>query len=190
VADERWRLFVAVPIGDELRTKLAAAVDEWRKRPDLAGLRWTDPESWHVTLAFLGATDPDRVGEITSTMRRVAARHPTMQLPTGGIGGFPSARRARVAWYGVDDRGRALASLARALRGSLRTDARGPFRAHVTLGRAGRSAVDVQGWTRGTTAPIGELSVERIELLRSYVSRSGARYELVANAPVGTRDGP
>ncbi len=47
----RWRCFVAVPIGEDLRADLLATAEAWRGSEDL---RWTDPDTWHVTLAFLG----------------------------------------------------------------------------------------------------------------------------------------
>ncbi|MBC8365362.1 MAG: hypothetical protein H8E59_10210, partial [Actinobacteria bacterium] len=48
------RLFVAVWPSDELVSALAAL-----PRPEAAGLRWTRPDQWHVTLRFLGEADPD-----------------------------------------------------------------------------------------------------------------------------------
>jgi hypothetical protein len=43
--DERWRCFVAVPLGEQLRGELARAVTELRARVPLLDeyLRWTDP---------------------------------------------------------------------------------------------------------------------------------------------------
>ena len=69
MSDERWRCFVAVPIGEALRRDLAAAVEGWRIRPDLAGLRWTEPQSWHVTLAFLGPIEASSVTGLTAPRR-------------------------------------------------------------------------------------------------------------------------
>ena len=42
---ERWRCFVAIPIGEALRADLRAAVEGWRRREDLAGMRWADAEA-------------------------------------------------------------------------------------------------------------------------------------------------
>ena len=89
---ESWRCFVAVPIAETLRRALASAVEGWKTRPDLAGLRWTDPVAWHVTLAFLGAVDSDLIDELGETVRVVAAASRPTVVPTGGVGGFPSAR--------------------------------------------------------------------------------------------------
>ena len=93
--DDRLRLFVAVPIGVELREALSAAVGGWRNDEAVAGLRWADPQGWHVTLAFLGATDASAVPALLERMAPVALEHGTMRASTGGLGAFPTPARAR-----------------------------------------------------------------------------------------------
>ncbi len=179
---ETWRCFVGAWIGPTLRRDLTASVERWRERPDLAGLRWAAPDSWHVTLAFLGDTDPDDIRVLQARLARVAARHGPMRLPTGGLGAFPSPARARVAWYGVGDPGGRLSALAADVtRGSgLEPDT---FTGHVTLGRSGRQRLDLRSWT-AEEAPAGSLAVSSIELVRS---RPGgrARYEPIATFALG-----
>ena len=126
------RLFVAlVPPADAL-DELAAAVDALRATP---GLRWTRPEQWHVTLAFLAEVD-DRAREaLTPRLERVARRHapPTLALAGGGRFG------GRVLWTRVDGDRAALRRLADAVRAAARrcglpVDTR-PYRPHLTLAR-------------------------------------------------------
>ena len=181
---ERWRLFVAVPLGERLRADLAAAVPGWRERPDLAGLRWTDPEGWHITLAFLGAVDPGEVDQLAARMEAVAFRHGPMQLRCGGLGAFAAAGRARVAWYGIADSEGALTRLAFDLRRDLVPDAVGDFHPHVTLARARRDPVDLRDWSTASS-PDGTLAVDRIALMRSHLGRGPVRYEQLADAGLG-----
>jgi RNA 2',3'-cyclic 3'-phosphodiesterase len=183
---DTWRLFVAVPIGDELRDNLAASVATWRDRPDLAGVRWTDPSSWHLTLLFLGATDPGAVESITLRLEEIAARHEPMTLITAGLGGFSSAGRARVAWYGVDDPERRLRRLADDVRRTLAPGEPPRFRPHLTLGRARTEPVDLRPWIDAAHPPEGRLLVDQVRLMRSHLGRGPARYEAVATARLGT----
>lgn len=182
---ETWRLFVAVPIGDELRRSLAEAVEGWRRRPDLEGLRWTDPAGWHLTLAFLGATDPQAVPDVVAALRSVAASHAPMTLEGGRPGGFPSAGRARVAWYGIDDPDSRLRNLARDLRVVLGVDRASPFRPHLTVARAKEAAVDLRRWVAEAGAPSGRVEVGTVELLRSHLGRGPARYETIVSVELG-----
>jgi len=180
---DRWRCFVAVPLGDELSLALRTLVYDWRDEPDFDGLHWTDPGSWHVTLAFLGSVEVDRIDGIVSALREVAAAHRPMRLATGGLGAFPSAGRARVAWYGVADPDGRLAALARDVRRATGV-AGSEFRGHVTLARARREPVSVRELV-DRASPEGTLSVDHVALMRSHLGRGPARYEGVADVDLG-----
>jgi RNA 2',3'-cyclic 3'-phosphodiesterase len=180
-----WRCFLAVPLPDDLRATLATSVERWRDDASLADLRWASAEGWHLTLAFLGDTDPERVEAIGSALARVVERHDAWSAETGGVGAFPAARRARVLWYGVSDPDRRLAALAGDVKASLGIAADERFRGHVTLARARRAAVDVRGWIARATAPPGELRVDRLALVRSRLGAGPARYETLADMALG-----
>ena len=182
---DRWRLFVAIPIGYGLRADLRAAVERWRQRPDLAGLRWTDPGSWHVTLAFIGPVEMSAVPDLIGRLTDAAAVHQPMRLRAGGVGGFPSAARARVAWYGLYDPDDRLATLATDVRSAAGVDIEGEFRAHITVGRAKREQVDLRAWVREGEAPLGDVAVDRVELMRSHLGRAPAGYEVLGSIAIG-----
>jgi 2'-5' RNA ligase len=179
---DAWRCFVGVWIGKPLRDELAALREGWLDRPDLAGLRWSAPESWHVTLAFLGDTDPASLPTLEARLARVAGDHAPMRVPTGGLGAFPSAARARVAWYGVGDPSGRLGALAGDVARAAGVEA-DPFTGHVTLGRAGRQRLDLQGWV-GERTPDRTLSIGSFELVRSLPG-GRARYESIATFALG-----
>lgn len=185
--DRPWRLFIAVPIGEELRAELAAAVERLRDAdPERdAAFRWTDPHGWHVTLAFLGATPPDAVPRIAEAMRSAATRTGPFRVWTGGLGAFPSPRRARVVWYRVLDPERLLESLARAARRELAIEDGAPFRAHLTLARtrAERGAPLDEGLL-AAELPQGEILVDRLVLYRSHLGGGPATYESLAEVPL------
>jgi 2'-5' RNA ligase len=131
------RLFVAVvpprPVLLELRAALSTL-------PHTDGnLRWTHPESWHITLAFLGEVPKESLPELTERFARAASRATPMELAVAGGGQFDS----QVLWAGIqgdrDRLGRLSETVAAAARRCrVRVDER-PFRPHVTLARV-RSA--------------------------------------------------
>ena len=187
--DERLRLFVAMPIGAELRDALRSAVAGWRIDEDLAGLRWTDPESWHITLAFLGSTEAAAVPRMLGRLAPVAEAHAATISRTGAIGAFPTPTRARVAWYGVQDVDGRMSRLAADVGAALDLDTSRPLRPHLTLARAGRQPVDLRSWLASASAPEGELVADRIALMRSHLGGGAARYETLASMKLGVPAG-
>ena len=188
---DRWRCFVAVPVPDELRAALRSRLDAWRDEPGAPDLRWTDPVGWHLTLAFLGSVEVDDLAAIEQAVAEAAARAQPDRLIAGGLGAFPSPRRARVLWYGVADPNATLRRLADGVRELLvplvpRLVDEGPFRGHVTLARArAQRGSDLSSWMTGHAAPAGTVPLERVILYRSHLGGGPARYEALGWAPVG-----
>lgn len=187
---ETWRCFVAVPAPAELRAALEATLAAWRAEPGAPNLRWTDPEGWHVTLAFLGQVDP---GLVASLSERIAlALHPFAEVApfrvrTGQVGAFPRPGAAQSVWLGIEDPDRYLADLARAVQDALLPrDAIRRLRAHLTLGRSrARRGEPLDAWLATRTFPPTELVVDDLVLFRSHLGRGPARYEELARLRVG-----
>jgi 2'-5' RNA ligase len=139
---QRVRAFLAVP-PDPAWSESAKALLS-RLRPSLPDASWTRPESWHLTLRFLGEVSRERLAEFASRIGTAAARRAPSRLAPGGPVVFPPRGPARVlgAAFAEDSGAAALAALAsdaeecaRAIR--LEPERR-PFRPHVTLARIRR----------------------------------------------------
>lgn len=184
-----WRCFVAVPIGDRLRSELAAAVDAWRLEPNTPNLRWTDADGWHVTLAFLGQVPPTLISPIEAALSPVAAHAASSRVSGGGLGAFPSPNRARVVWYRIGDPGERLAGLASGVRSTLeplvpRLADEASFRPHLTLARArDERGLPLSDWLAGHEAPAGSIEVDRVVVYRSHLGRGPAQYEPLISLP-------
>lgn len=126
------RLFVAIWPPAPVIERLAAAA-----RPAVEGVRWTEPEQWHVTLAFLGevaaeavAATAERLGALRHDPLMVALGERAllferaMALPATGADGLATAVR--------------LALGSEAPRASDRRHRR-PFRGHLTVARLARA---------------------------------------------------
>ncbi len=183
---ERWRCFVAVPIDAALRSSLEKARAAWLERPDLQGLRWTDPARWHLTLAFLGDIEREAVPGVVERAGHVASGHVPLRLPTGGLGAFRSAMAARVAWYGIADPDGRLAELARDLAEVLELGTDDGYTPHLTLARAREGTVDLRGWIgdAGGTVPSAVLVADRLEVMRSHRAHGSPAYETLAVLPL------
>ncbi len=181
-----WRCFIAVPIGESLREELATMVAAIRDDSAAAELRWTDPATWHLTIAFLGATPSDDVDRVAAMMRRATGTMETFTVRTGGLGGFPSAAQTRVVWYGVDDHDGALRHLAELTHKFLGIERPRRFRAHLTLARSRQrfGGPNLSDWLPLVDAPATGVRVDRLVLFRSHLGRGPARYESLASAQV------
>ena len=137
------RLFVAIVPPPAVTAELDASTAPLR--PAWPELRWTGPEAWHITLAFLGEVREEVVPELSTRLERAARRHRAQPLAVRGGGAFPSPPRARVVWAGLDADRPALAALAASVAaGARRAGAPSPdedrrFRAHITLARLPRA---------------------------------------------------
>lgn len=181
-SDRPWRCFVAVPIDTALREALAAITGDLRGRPGAEAWRWTDADGWHVTLAFMGPTDPARVSALGSALQSVARRQAAFTLDAGGLGGFPSRGRARVLWYGVSDPDGRLRNMAQAVRGAVGLTDDERFHGHLTLARARERFGTDASELVATPVPDARLEVDRLVLYRSHLGSGPAHYEALAAA--------
>jgi 2'-5' RNA ligase len=149
----------------------------------VAGVRWVPVQNIHVTLAFLGRVAEEQVGTLSAAMAAAVQDHVDFTVRLGELGAFPSARRARVIWAGIDDPTRGLAGLAGSVADALEPlgfprEARA-FQPHATIARLKQPApVDLPV----TPAPLA-FPVERISLFESHLQRPAPVYEELATFP-------
>ena len=162
------RLFVSLRPSRQALAHLGAAV---------AGRRTSDPEQWHITLAFLGeVAAPDT---LYAGLGAAAARTAPFALHLAGSGEFA---RAGVVWVGVAGDVDGLAALAADVQQACRDAGLGlpqrPFRPHLTIGKSGRIE---RRLLSGYTGPAW--TVHDIELVQSVLGRQ-ARHTVHERFPL------
>ncbi|HYM52447.1 MAG TPA: RNA 2',3'-cyclic phosphodiesterase [Candidatus Dormibacteraeota bacterium] len=189
MAERPWRCFVAIPITDRLRSDLSTAVAAMRADPELdAPWRWTDAAGWHLTLAFLGQTDPAHVPRLAEALVAAVGGLEPFIASTGGLGLYPTRRAARVLWYGVDDASGRLGGVAQAVRSGLGLDVTERFRPHLTLARARDPRGVDEAAVAAMESPAGEIEVKQAVLYRSHLGHGPARYEALAEGRLGIQE--
>lgn len=159
------RLFIAVPLNAEVRAAAGALLE--RLSAVGADFRWVKPDALHVTLSFLGETDPRKVPEIERAMRK-AARRRAFEMGLGGLGAFDSLDEPNIIWVGLERGASELQSVAKGLP---QLPGRA-FTPHLTLGRM-RSRKGL-GKLKSTLRTIPPLSaVQLVDKLVLYESRPG-----------------
>ena len=184
---ERLRLFVAA---DPPQAHLDRVADEMAKlKPLFPSARWTAPENQHVTLKFLGSTPSDRFDAVVESCKLVGRSHHPASVKLTSVGSFPSAKRSRVLWIGMDDPGELLTRLAADLDRALEPlgfpiEERA-FTPHLTLCRFKTPVRLPEGPPVLDLSDLGPFDVVEFVLYRSYLSPKGARYEALERFPVG-----
>jgi RNA 2',3'-cyclic 3'-phosphodiesterase len=92
------RCFVSVPVPEEAREHLDEYL-ETRRMAD-SSLRWSDPDRWHVTLAFMPDVAEVNLDELGERLEAACARRSPFTMGIRGGGVFGDVFAARVLWAG------------------------------------------------------------------------------------------
>lgn len=181
------RLFVAIELPQSIKAVLSDAQRELRQSLPVRSVSWSRPETFHLTLRFLGNVNEERLASLTESLAAAAAGHSPIELSCERLGCFPDLRYPRVLWAWVHGDG--IAELQSAIRVACDPFAEKPadkrFTGHVTLGRfrqihrqdADKIAPVIEGYANRT---FGRWTADEVVLFRSELRPEGARHEKVA----------
>ncbi len=189
------RLFIALDIDPDVRQRITGFRDQMRTlAPEV---RWVEPETFHITLQFLGETTGlDDIRRALQTVRSVP-----IELSFRNAGFFPSPRSPRVFWVGIEA-GQSLQELVNSVGQALQPlgfeREAGPFTPHLTLARAGSGRPRPLPEERFAPAlhrvrdkladlgllEFGTMTAHQFYLYESKLSPSGARYTKLAHYPL------
>jgi 2'-5' RNA ligase len=189
MASDSIRTFVAVNVGDETRRRLEELSADLSR--ELVGFKWTKPEQLHVTLAFLGNVEAQKVAGLNAAVEAAVRSVGTFDIHWRGVGGFPKPNRAHILWVGVGAGVEALYALQRSLVAALASagfSSDDRFTPHITFARAkrfgGRSADLRPAIERFRSAEFGVDRVSALVVMRSDCRPSGSIYTPLASVPL------
>lgn len=183
---ETLRLFVAIVLPAPILERLAAIQQQLRADTPHGVVRWVDPGGIHLTLKFLGEAPASQQSELESALTAAVGERQPFELVLSDLGCFPSERRPRVVWVGLNGALPALQALRDDVERAISplgypTEDR-PFSPHLTLGRVRREAATSQAAllgglvmnTRHTFAQAWRVS--SVSLMLSELDPGGATY--------------
>jgi 2'-5' RNA ligase len=176
------RLFIAIEIPENIRTGFASLLKEFRAIAPQA--KWVRAENLHVTLKFLGETEPAKLSALQNLLSAVRSDQ-SVNLEFRGLGFFPNEKRPRVFWAGMEASAN-LKSLAAevdqaAHRLGFPLEER-PFTPHLTLARfplPGFPRKLLQAIQEKSAQSFGSLSTGVFHLIESKLKPTGAEYTTV-----------
>lgn len=150
---------------------------------------WARPDTMHLTLKFLGDVEEGSLESVVEAVRAAAGGVHGFTMTTGPLGAFPSPRRPRVLWLGVEPVDE-LFELQEAVERELVrvgfTRERRRFHPHITLGRVRDSgARDLQAELQALRVPSESVAVREVLVFKSTLMAGGARHEKLASVPLG-----
>jgi 2'-5' RNA ligase len=183
------RVFVAINLSQNEKGRLETAA-----RPLFESrfpMRWVEAPNVHLTLKFLGEVNEDRLPELFAALNDAAAGQGSFEMAVNGFGAFPSLRRPRVAWAGIEANPR-LSDLQQRVETALAAlgferERRG-FHPHLTLGRARKHARSNE--FKGFDELVSQLSYEdafrvtAVDVMRSQLKPDGAVYSVIHSVPL------
>jgi 2'-5' RNA ligase len=163
------RSFVAARLPDPVREDLVRLQGRLRARGVEA--RWIAAGSIHLTFKFLGEIEAALFEAVAQALAAPLGVRGPLRLAVKGVGAFPSPKRARVVWAGLEGDVEPLTRLAveveaRVERLGIARERR-PFQPHLTLGRARNpsgvrgleDALAAEGDFRGLAFDIADLTL-------------------------------
>jgi RNA 2',3'-cyclic 3'-phosphodiesterase len=187
------RTFIAVEIPSHVQKQIQQTTGPLRKALGTSLVRWVPVQNIHLTLKSLGDVSPANVDHLTQILRIEADACPAFDMQIGELGSFPSLRRPRVLFIGIQ----APAELEALYRGiesacvrlGYESEVR-RFSPHLTLGRVKQdaSALDQQKIRRVLEETkidsLGTARVNSVHLYKSDLKPTGSVYTQIFSAPL------
>ena len=176
------RLFIGIALAAEASDALNSVRE--RFEPGSGDLRWSQLESWHVTLQFLGAASEEQAACVAEKLAALRAARVPVRM--AGLGFF---ERAGVFWAGVE-LSRELLALQQLVTAATRLCGFEPeeraYNPHITLARSkgrnsGRALVPLKkAVERSKIALEAQFIASEFLLYESFPGPEGSRYEVRA----------
>jgi 2'-5' RNA ligase len=179
------RAFIAITLSEEVYQGLDQVMTGLKERLSGVPLRWLPTRNIHLTIKFLGNVSMNNLEMLKKAILTEAGQHAAFEMSVGRFGAFPSMKRPRVLWIGVE----ASKSLQLAQAGIDNVTSRlgypredRPFSPHLTLARVSRnvSPQEIKAISQAISnyevGFLGAFRVEEIHLYRSDLKRGGAVY--------------
>ena len=186
------RAFIALEIPAKVQKEIYHATSSLRNATGSL-IRWVPAENMHLTLKFLGDISPANVEFLTQMIRVEADSHHSFDIHLTGLGSFPSPKRPRVIYIGIQ----APAEL-EALQHAVESAARRlgyesedrSFSPHLTIGRVKQNvlASDQQKIRHALEETkidsLGTARVDSVHLYKSDLKPTGSVYTKLFSAPL------
>jgi 2'-5' RNA ligase len=177
------RLFIGIPLADSVRAVLMRLI---ARLSPATNLRWSEPDSWHITLQFLGNTTPEQYPCLIARLGEL--RFPPVPIHPGELGIFD---RAGIFYAAIDPTPQLISLQQRVVSATafcgLEPESR-PYHPHITLARSkasnrARQLRDLQSLV-GVQPRFPRFTAQEFRLYESHLSSAGSTYAVRHRFPI------
>ncbi|MCD6367948.1 MAG: RNA 2',3'-cyclic phosphodiesterase [Candidatus Aenigmarchaeota archaeon] len=179
------RTFVAIPIPEEIKRKIA----DIQKSFDLTGIKLVEPQNFHLTVKFFGDLNEEELERAENILRNI--RSESFDIRIGGINVFPSKSYIRTIWIDVTKNRDKLIAFLKYVRShfeGLGKDDKSEIIPHLTIGRVKwieNKQELLKRIEKLENVEIGEMKVDKLVLYKSTLTRNGPIYEAIGEINFG-----
>jgi len=170
------RIFIGIPISDEIREGIAKISENF----DIDGIKLVNPQNLHWTVKFFGDINKETVNEIKEMMDRIELN--SFDIDIGGIGVFPSLSYIRTIWVGVLGEEKIFMNFLIELNEKFKKygkENRHRIKPHLTIGRV-KFIKDKEKLIKLVKMferkYIGKMKINKISLFESILTKNGPKY--------------
>jgi len=189
------RSFIAIDLPEETRKALAAVQEQLKQ--SRARVRWVRTNSIHLTLKFLGNIHLAQVEDIALAVAEEVRDQPPITLGAAGLGAFPSRRKPRVIWIGMEGEVQRLTRIQARVDNALEplgfVREKRPFQPHLTIGRVKdrrRLQALIDAMATLDMEPFNSFDADEIILYKSELRPTGAIYTKLHRMPLAEPASP
>ena len=93
------RTFIALDFTQDVKAKMGS-IQRNLKQSSTKG-SWTYIDNFHITLKFLGTTNPQNLDDIKTVLGDIAKKNSPLKVSIDNLGFFPGKDSIRVVWIGL-----------------------------------------------------------------------------------------
>lgn len=181
-----WRTFCAVALPPPVCLQASEHIRKLKSLFPNVRARWTNEDSFHLTLKFIGDIPIGRVASLSRAAAKATILFAPFKLFVEGAGAFPSSGPAKVLWLGIGDQEGGLAGLQKRLEEESEKEGfaneERPFHPHLTLARIreprGAHPLIAKHKELGFSAVAA--AVTELLVMRSELSSAGSKYTVLS----------
>ena len=193
------RAFIAIDLSAEVKHKLEEISRQLKNKLPGQSVRWVAVKNIHLTIKFLGDVSTGNLPVLQRVLQAEVARHPAFEFVVSELGAFPSIRRPRVIWVGVQAPPQ-LQTLQHRVENEMARlgyppEERG-FSPHLTLGSVARNATPEENHRISEVLQteqaglLGSTFVREVHLYRSDLQPGGPIYTRLFTAALSQASQP